>query len=244
MRYAILGDIHSNLSALTAVLDSIDRAGVDAILSVGDVVGYGPSPQECITLLRERHVAVVKGNHDAACAGELGDQTFNRYARAALTWTRAQLPREMITWLKDLPMMLQLEHCQVAHGSVHEPSEYTYVRTTGDANPALDIMTRPLAFVGHTHIPIALLRLRDLDTRTVYAPTIDLDLSESERCLVNVGSVGQPRDEDHRTGWVLFDSAAETVRIERLTYDIEREAHRIRAVGLPKALGDRLYLGV
>lgn len=244
MRYAVLGDIHSNLSALEVVLDSVRAARVDQIISVGDVVGYGASPAGCIQLLREHQAVVVKGNHDAACTGELDDHTFNQYARAAVAWTRSQLASEDLTWLRQLPMNTTLTHCQVAHGSIHDPMLFEYVRTTGDANPSLDLMTSRVAFVGHTHIPIALIRLTDVPGRTAYAPTVDIDLSEVERCLVNVGSVGQPRDEDHRTGWVLFDTEAESIRIERLEYDIEREAHRIREAGLPRVLGDRLYLGV
>jgi len=244
MRYAVLGDIHSNESALRVVLEAAQRAHVDQIISVGDVVGYGASPGTCIELLREHNAIVVKGNHDAACTGELDDHTFNRYARAAVSWTRQQLDPGHLEWLRALPMSVTLADCQVAHGSIHDPSLFEYVRTTGDANPSLDLMTAPVAFVGHTHIPIALLRLTDVKGRTAYAPTVDLDLRDVERCLVNVGSVGQPRDEDHRTGWVLFDTEAEAVRIERLEYDIEREAHRIRQAGLPRVLGDRLYLGV
>jgi predicted phosphodiesterase len=244
MRYAVLGDIHSNETALNVVLEAIERSNVDQIISVGDVVGYGASPARCIEMLRERETVVVKGNHDAACTGELDDHTFNQYARAAVAWTRTRLDRAHLTWLRELPMTVTLGHCEVAHGSIHDPSLFEYVRTTGAANPSLDLMSMPVAFVGHTHIPIALLRLRDVTGRTAYAPTIDLDLTEAERCLINVGSVGQPRDEDHRTGWVLFDTEAEFVRIERLEYDIEKEAHRIRAAGLPRVLGDRLYLGV
>jgi len=244
MRYAVLGDIHSNESALTVVLESAQRAGVDQLVSVGDVVGYGASPGRCIDMLRERDTIVVKGNHDAACTGELNDQTFNQYARAAVAWTREQLSSSHLAWLRELPMSVTLTDCEVAHGSLHDPSLFEYVRTTGDANPSLDLMTKRVAFVGHTHIPIALLRLNDVQGRTAYAPTVDLDLTEVERCLINVGSVGQPRDEDHRTGWVLYDSSAETVQIQRLEYDIDREAHRIRAAGLPRVLGDRLYLGV
>ncbi len=244
MRYAILGDIHANLGALESVLASIDAAEVDQILSVGDVVGYGAAPGACIELLREREVVVVKGNHDAACTGELDDMTFNRFAREAMAWTRGQLGREHLAWLAQLPLLITLEHLELAHGSLEAPSRFEYVRTTGDAGPSLDCLQRPIGFVGHTHVPIALLRPIEAGGRTAYASEMDVDLAESEASLVNVGSVGQPRDEDHRTGWVLFDSDQGRVTMERLEYDIEREAARIRAAGLPRVLGDRLYLGV
>ncbi len=244
MRYAVLGDIHANRCALETVLADVDRVGVDRILSVGDVVGYGAAPEVCIELLRERDVLVVKGNHDAACTGELDDLTFNRFARQAVTWTRARLDRDQLTWLRQLPLLVTLEHLELAHGSLDDPARFEYVRTTGDAGPSLDELKRPIGFVGHTHVPIALLRPTEAGGRTAYAPELDVDLAESEASLVNVGSVGQPRDEDHRTGWVLYDAAQGRVSMRRLEYDIEREAARIRDAGLPRVLGDRLYLGV
>ena len=244
MRYAILGDIHANLSALEAVLASIDRSGIDQILSVGDVVGYGAAPAACIDLLRQHEVVTVKGNHDAACTGELDDLTFNRFAREAMTWTRAQLDPGHMDWLRSLPLMVTLEHLELAHGCLDAPARFEYVRTTGDAGPSLDQLKRPIGFVGHTHVPIALLRPTEAGGRTAYAPELDVDLAESEASLVNVGSVGQPRDEDHRTGWVLYDTSEGRVSMERMEYDIEREAARIRDAGLPRVLGDRLYLGV
>ena len=244
MRYAVLGDIHANLSALDAVLASIDQVGVDQILSVGDVVGYGAAPGACIQRLREHETIVVKGNQDAACAGELDDLTFNRFAREAMTWTRAQLGPDDHAWLRSLPLMVSLEHLELAHGSLESPAEFEYVRTTGDGGPSLDSLKRPVGFVGHTHVPIALLRPLEAGGRTAYAPAMDLDLAESQATLVNVGSVGQPRDEDHRTGWVLYDASTGRVSMTRLEYDIEREAARIRAADLPRVLGDRLYLGV
>ena len=176
--------------------------------------------------------------------GELDEITFNAYAREAVRWTRKHISTDEVAWLKSLPLAVSLEHCQVAHGSIHEPAAFEYVRTTRDADPSLELMTSVVGFVGHTHIPIALLRLLDPPGRTAYSPELNVDLSEAERCLVNVGSVGQPRDEDHRTGWVLFDSDARTVKIERLEYDIDRAAASIRAADLPKVLADRLYLGV
>jgi diadenosine tetraphosphatase ApaH/serine/threonine PP2A family protein phosphatase len=244
MRYAILGDIHSNLSALTRVLEDIQDFSVDQLLSVGDVVGYGACPAQCIDLLKQEGALVVKGNHDAACVGELDERTFNQYAKEAIRWTRSHLSKEHLDWLRQLPLEMTLEHCQVAHGSIDEPAAFDYIRTTRDADPSLESMIRPVAFVGHTHMPIALMRLLEPAGATAYSPELNVDLKESDRCLVNVGSVGQPRDEDHRTGWVLFDSEAQTIALRRLEYDMETAARRIRDAGLPRMLADRLYLGV
>lgn len=246
MRYGILGDIHGNLSALETVLAALADDGVDQVVSVGDVVGYGAAPAECIEMLRECGALVVKGNHDAACIGQLDDRYFNNYAREAVRWTRGVLDRRDTDWLTELPLTLNLEHCQVSHGSLYRPEEFSYVQVASDADPSLDIMERPVCFVGHTHVPITLVRLADDSPRTGYYQLQDdaIHLADLWRSLVNVGSVGQPRDEDRRTGYALFDSDRQTVWMRRLEYDIDREAARIRAAGLPAMLADRLFLGV
>lgn len=244
MRYGILGDIHANLSALITVLDRMDAEGVEQFLSVGDVVGYGAAPEECIGLLRERETVVVKGNHDAACSGELDLRCFNPQARAAAEWTRDRLSRADRRWLKGLPMVASLEHCTVVHGTLDRPEHYDYVQRPEDADGSLEQMTQPVCFAGHTHVPVTLLRTVDDPRRTAYTREPDLDLNEVCHALVNVGSVGQPRDEDDRAAYVVFDTAESQVRLRRVPYDIAREARRIRAAGLPPILADRLFLGV
>jgi len=244
MKYGILGDIHSNLSALKAVLDRLQAEGVDRLVSVGDVVGYGAAPRECIALLREAGATVVLGNHDAACVERLDTLYFNPFALAAVEWTRGVLEREDREWLNSLPLVEHLEHCSVAHGTLHEPENYDYIQGPRDADPSLDIMPLPVCFVGHTHVPVTLLRLRDDPTRTAYTVDTEIDLDDSYRALVNVGSIGQPRDEDPRAAYAVFDAARSRVSIRRVAYDIEREASRIRAANLPNVLAERLFLGV
>jgi diadenosine tetraphosphatase ApaH/serine/threonine PP2A family protein phosphatase len=244
MRYGILGDVHANLSALRTVLDAFEREGVERVLSVGDVVGYGAAPRECIALLRERDVQVVRGNHDAAVTGQIDLLYFNAVARQAVLWTQMVLSQEELAWLTDLPYTLHTEHCSVAHGTLHKPELFDYIQSTTDGDPSLDVMTRPVCFVGHTHVPLTLLRQRDDPLRTAYTTSDELDLTESRHALVNVGSVGQPRDEDPRAAYAIFDSDLERVWIRRVSYDIEQEAQRIRRAGLPGMLADRLFLGV
>lgn len=244
MRYGILGDIHANLSALETVLACFEREEVETPISVGDVVGYGAAPRQCIELLRQIGAVVVKGNHDAACIGELDDRYFNNYARAAVQWTRGTLEPEDCAWLRALPYTASLEHCEVSHGDLARPADFNYVQSTTDADPSLDVMERRVCFVGHTHVPLALVRTSDDATRTAYAPDPELELGDIHRALVNVGSVGQPRDEEPRTCYAIYDSALRRVWIRRVDYDIDREAGRIRAAGLPEMLAERLYLGV
>ncbi len=244
MKYGILGDIHANLSALTTVLEHMDAEGIDQVVSVGDVVGYGAAPRECIAILREREVLVVKGNHDAACVRELDDRYFNNYAREAIRWTQSAIESTDYEWLASLPMTLDLEHCHVSHGTLHRPELFDYILSTTDADPSLDIMERPVCFVGHSHVPIALLRLQEDPQRTAYTLDPEVDLAETSKCLLNVGSVGQPRDENPLTGYAVYDTEERRAWIQRLPYDIELEAARIRSAGLPDVLAERLKLGV
>ena len=244
MKYGILGDIHGNLSALREALRCLDEAGVDALVSVGDVVGYGAAPAQCIEILASRGATVVKGNHDAACVGELDEIAFNPYARAAVAWTRSILGREEVEWLRALPLTATLPHCQVAHGTLHRPELFDYILSSTDADASLEVQQRPVCFVGHSHVPLTVLRLRESPQTSAYSLDSDISLDDAVRALVNVGSVGQPRDEDPRTAFATYDSAKQRVVIHRRPYDIDAEAVRIRKAGLPGVLADRLYLGV
>jgi len=244
MRYGILGDIHGNLSALDRVLERFREEDVDQIISVGDIVGYGAAPRECIQRVRDVDAAVVMGNHDAACIERLDIVYFNNYARAAVHWTRGILTEDDREWLGALPLTIHLDHCSVAHGTLHKPELFDYIQSPTDADPSLDVMPLPVCFVGHTHVPVTLLRLKEDPTRTAYTVDYEVDCNDASRMLVNVGSIGQPRDEDPRAAYAIYDSEAERVWIRRIEYDIDREAARIREAGLPDVLADRLYLGV
>jgi predicted phosphodiesterase len=244
MRYAVLGDIHSNLAALEAVLEAIRGHEIDRLLSVGDVVGYGAAPSECIQLLREHEAAVVMGNHDAAVVGDLDTIFFNQHARVAVEWTRAALSGEEMAWLTCLPPTWEDEFVTLAHGSYDRPEVFNYVQTPADADASLELLERPVCFIGHTHVPVCMLRYADDPLRTGYTHDREIDLRDAIVALVNAGSVGQPRDDDPETGYVLYDSETQVVTFRRLSYDIEREVHRIRSAGLPTVLAERLYLGV
>lgn len=244
MRYAILGDIHANLAALEAVLDALDADSVDSILQVGDVVGYGAAPREVIDVVRERDLVVVKGNHDAACVGEVDARFFNPNARAAVDFTCSLLTREDMKWLAGLPLTHATDDCLLSHGTLSRPERYDYIQNTEDADPSLDVLDRPVCFLGHTHVPVSIMRLVDSPNRTSYTVDRTIDLADSTVALVNVGSVGQPRDEDPRAAYAIFDTERQQVDLHRVEYDIEREADRILRAGLPRMLGDRLFLGI
>ena len=210
---------------------------------MGDVVGYGAAPKEVIRALRERDAIVVKGNHDAACVGELDARMFNRNARAGVRYTESQLEREELQWLRDLPLVASTAHCSMAHGTLHRPERFEYVQSIADAEPSLDMMEHPACFVGHTHVPVSIMRMVDDPHRTSFTTERTVDLSDASVAMINVGSVGQPRDDDPRAAYAIYDSDAQRVDVHRIEYDIEREADRILRAGLPKILADRLFIG-
>ncbi len=244
MRYAILGDIHANLAALEAVLEALRKEAIDAVLQVGDVVGYGAAPREVVALVREACVTVVKGNHDAACLDELDTRLFNPNARAAVDFTKAALTRDELDWLRELPYVAEAEHYTLAHGTLAKPERFDYIQSTEDADPSLDALRGCVCFLGHTHVPVSIMRLSDAPEETCYTIDREVDLGLATKALVNVGSVGQPRDEDPRACYAVWDTRTKKLALRRVAYDIEREADRIRRAGLPPILADRLFLGI
>lgn len=248
MQVAVLGDVHSNLEALTVVLEDCDQRGVQRILQVGDVVGYGPDPKPCIEILRERDALICLGNHDAAVLGRISLDLFNPFARYAVEWTREQLEEEDMAYLRALPLFQVLfeEDLTLVHGSLHEPSEFDYVRSLSSARLSMEAQQTRACFVGHTHQPCLFTLDGGLDFQ--YRPEFESEgryrLEASEQALVNVGSVGQPRDEDPRTGYLLYDTENSDCHLIRLDYPIEIVQAKIREAHLPEVLADRLTYGL
>ncbi|MAE28979.1 MAG: metallophosphoesterase family protein [Planctomycetota bacterium] len=243
MKYGILGDIHANLCALEAVLAGLADAEVEVLLAVGDVVGYGAAPAACLDLLRQYEVAVVLGNHEQAVIEGAAAWGFNHAALAAVSWTRDQLSRTDRAWLAQLPLLRIFDHALLAHASPAAEDGFPYVLNAADADGALDGLSRPVCFVGHTHVPATFMRTVQDPVRTAISHDSFIDLSDTELALVNVGSVGQPRDGDPRAAYAVYDSDRRTLRIERAVYDVEREAARITGACLPASLAERLFVG-
>lgn len=244
MRYAILGDIHANLTALETVLRALEPMGVDQILSVGDLVGYGPSPKETIERVREAGILSVRGNHDEACSGRMEPLFFSDSARRVAEWTRGELSDAEKCWLADLPLTLDLEGCSLAHATYDYPREFRRVTTLRDARATLEQIPSRVCFVGHTHVPVAILQREAGSHELTYSVSSDLDLSATHRALINPGSVGQPRDEDPRAAFGIFDVERSRYQLHRVPYDIAQEAERVRRAGIPSFLAERLELGV
>ena len=239
MRYGIFGDIHGNFDALQGALRTMEKEGVDEYVCLGDIVGYGAEPRECVDRIREMGCMCLAGNHDHAAIGKLDVDFFNLYAREAAVWTRANLPPEDRDFLANLGFVEHLPGFAVVHGSLHGPEMFNYISTIFDADLSFDALDKPLLFYGHTHIPLTF-----FDTKPMtYTMDAEIPVGDGTRTLVNVGSVGQPRDEDSRACFAIYDDTTGLVRITRVEYDVHKAAQKIIAAGLPEALAIRLEMG-
>ena len=240
MRIAVLSDIHSNLSALEAVLAAIGE--VDAVWQLGDVVGYGPEPDGVVERLEVAGAVGVKGNHDAAAVGGSEIDWFNPDARRAMEWTRAAISSVTARTLAALPQSRVIDDCTLVHGSPREPL-WEYVTSVPVARTNLAALQTRIGLHGHTHLPVAFV---EEDGRIEVVSPGDGSVLElrGRRALVNPGSVGQPRDGDPRSSFLVLDTVADTVRWQRTAYDIAGVQAQMRAAGLPAPLAARLGLGL
>jgi diadenosine tetraphosphatase ApaH/serine/threonine PP2A family protein phosphatase len=243
MRYRIISDIHGNLEALEAVL--ADGPSDLPIWCLGDIVGYGPNPNECIDLLRDLGVDCIVGNHDWAVMNKVDVQDFNPDAQLAVLWTQEQLRPENMAYLEDLPLSLVKEQVTLVHGSPREPI-WEYILYPPIARLNFAYFTTPYCFVGHTHVP-ALFRFQVHEGQRVCeaeepAGNGPQPLGEG-RLIVNPGSVGQPRDGDSRASYVLLDVDELTLEYRRVTYDIAKVQRKMEKMNLPQRNILRLSYG-
>ncbi len=249
--YAVISDIHGNLEALEAVLADVPD-GVERVYCLGDVIGYGASPNECCDLVRGNEMPLITGNHDLAVTDLSTDLAwFNPVAAAAVEWTREQLTDENASFLLSRPRMMQERGTLFVHGSVRDPDEY--IINTSSARENLNILKAEypnvsVCFFGHTHVK-AVNPSPNGSSRGTIGPDAPMDLSSGGPYLVNPGSVGQPRDGDAFASYVLAEGGPNgepggaRVAYRFVEYDIEKAQAKIRAAGLPGVLADRLALG-
>jgi predicted phosphodiesterase len=242
MRYAILADIHANLAALTAVLEDIKgKDGVDELWCLGDIVGYGPEPGECIKLLRQYNPVCVAGNHDLGAVGKLELSYFNPAAAEACQWTAEKLNPVDARYLEDLPKTVQKGDFLLAHGSPMEPV-MEYVMSTSVAEKNFSFFNSQFCLVGHTHVPMAFKQEEDSCTSIALSPGIGL-VMHGHRMIINPGAVGQPRDGDPRASYAIYDSEGHMLRLYRVSYDIRATQDKMMQAGLPISLVTRLEKG-
>ena len=239
MKYGILGDIHANLEALLAVLEEMDKAGVRKYISVGDLVGYGANPVECIKKVRALDTLVVAGNHDFAAVDKLNIDFFNTYARESAIWTRNTLSNADKEYIKSLKLIEHTDNFTVVHSTLYSPELFEYIQTSYDAHLSFEQQTTPLTFLGHSHVPVNFFKRRNVS----FNMETEVKVDESMKIMINVGSIGQPRDENPDAVCVVYDSDAMVVGISRVKYDIEKAAKKIVSAGLPEILAERLKYG-
>jgi predicted phosphodiesterase len=242
MRVAVLSDIHSNLYALEAVLADVDAQAPDQIWCLGDVVGYGPRPNECVAIVRERADLCLCGNHDLASVGGLDTADFSGDAGIAARWTQATLSVGEAEWLRSLQPLAERPGVELFHGSPRDPV-WDYVMTEQVALISILETTAPLLLVGHSHVALALGWDGDALTGGLAPAGTEVETG-GMRWLVNPGSVGQPRDGDPQAAWALIDLSAGRAAFRRVPYPIERTQAEIRERELPETLALRLAHGI
>jgi len=240
VRYAVLSDIHANLEALQAVLaDAAPRT--DATVCLGDLVGYGADPVACIEIVAEKAQAIVSGNHEHAVVGLIDLEWFNVHARAADTWSTSAASVSLGIAIRARRTRSGTSSATLVHASPDRPDEWEYLLTAQDGFDAFSAFTTRLCFVGHSHL--AGTWSLGSSGREHRVGAVDVELERGRRYLVNVGSVGQPRDRDPRAAYAIWDVEQGTVSIRRVVYDVARAREKILRGGLPRFLADRLVWG-
>lgn len=242
MRILLISDIHANLVAFDAVLEATANEW-DQIMFLGDLVGYGPEPNECVTLMQQLPHMALSGNHDWAALGRINIKTFNSNARKAMQWTQRQLSVASRDYLASLPSLRTDDHFTYAHASPRDPI-WEYVDESNVAVANFSHFDTNVCFVGHTHVPcIFAMDAAQVMTRHLPRYGEPLSLAGPERLLINPGSVGQPRDTDPRAAYALLDTELATLTQYRVPYDVAETQQRMRAHKLPQALIARLQYG-
>jgi predicted phosphodiesterase len=242
MRVAVISDIHANLHALTAVLENVERERPDAIWCLGDLVGYGPRPNECCRTVRDHADISLVGNHDLVVLGVVDVAEFNPEAGRAAAWTQEVLDDDSRGYLAALEPRATADGVELYHGSPRN-AVWEYVLDVEAIQAAFSSSEAPIVLIGHSHIPIVA-RLAEDDLRAAHAPEGTEGELEGGRLLLNPGSVGQPRDGDPRAAWLLLDLGQGRAHFRRVEYPVEQTQDEIREAGLPEALAERLAFGI
>jgi diadenosine tetraphosphatase ApaH/serine/threonine PP2A family protein phosphatase len=241
MKTAFISDVHGNIEAFSAVCESIMHAHVDRIIFLGDIVGYGANPNECIEQLQTLTPLAVAGNHDWAAAGRQTTESFNIEAADVIEWTCAQLTTENKLFLMALPLILEMDELLCVHATPFMPDMWRYVFNTLDAEFVFDTCTQRICCIAHTHRPAIFVKLED--KMVVSELPAGVNIQSSSRYLINCGSVGQPRDGDPRASYGIYDAASNRYELVRVQYDVAAAQKKIRSAGLPDIFAHRICIG-
>jgi predicted phosphodiesterase len=241
MRYGIFADVHSNLEALDAVVAAYKKESIDVYLCVGDVVGYGANPKECIEKVRSLAMVTVAGNHDWAAVNLFSAETFNPFAKTAILWTKQQLSDTDKDFLETLKLVYKNECLTLVHGTLDNPRDFDYMADGYIAEESFRRTETSVCFIGHSHIAGTF--IKEDNDRISYRLDSSFGIKPEHKYIVNVGSVGQPRDANPKAAYCIFDTEKKEVQIRRVEYDTKSARRKIIDAGLPAFLGDRLLLG-
>ncbi len=241
MTWAFFSDVHGNREALEAVIKDFERSGVTRRIFLGDAVGYGASPNECLEILGDLVEYALLGNHDIAALMDSPADEFNRVAQQAVMWTRSVLTQESREWLLSFPLTESFDDIRIVHASPANPERWDYILDPYSADFAFRHFEEAVCFFGHSHLP--LIFEKPADGPCTMCDETPLQLKDDYRYLINVGSVGQPRDGDSRACYAVYDPEERIVTYRRVTYDISTAQRKIEAAGLPAFLSQRLELG-
>ncbi|MBI4707013.1 MAG: metallophosphoesterase family protein [Candidatus Omnitrophica bacterium] len=241
MRYAIFSDVHSNLEALEAVVSACKKESIDKYFCAGDIVGYAASPNKCVEIVRQLAMITVAGNHDWAAVDLFSLDYFNPDARDSLLWTKRALTPESKVFLESLTPVYQNNELTLVHGTLNNPREFNYLQDVSSAEESFLLQDTAVCFLGHTHI--AGVFTRGSEGKISYSSQTLVKLGQGNKYIVNVGSVGQPRDLDPRPAYCVYDTQKKTIKIQRVSYDIKSARNRIIEAGLNHSLGNRLLDG-
>jgi diadenosine tetraphosphatase ApaH/serine/threonine PP2A family protein phosphatase len=232
MLIAVISDIHGNLQAFQEVLKKVEELKAETIYCLGDTVGYGPFPNECVDLVRKRCAVVLKGNHDSGLVGDTPLDDFNHYGVSAIQWSKTVVTKENCDYLHALPFTAEPNGLTLTHSSPNKPDAWSYILTMRAAQENFAAFKTALCFIGHTHVPIIIGEDGSVNKYKAGA-----------RHIINVGSVGQPRDGNPDAAFGLFDSNTGDYSLIRVHYEVQKTARAIRDVGLPEFLAQRLFQG-
>ncbi|HXA45797.1 MAG TPA: metallophosphoesterase family protein [Candidatus Angelobacter sp.] len=239
MKYAIIADIHGNIDAFQVALEDIRAQNATHIVCLGDVVGYNARPKECLQIVRDMGIPCVKGNHDEYCSSEEHLEGFNPHAADAVHWTRNQLNDEDKKWLRELKYSRMAANFTMVHATLDAPERWGYVFDKLAAAASFPYQTTQMCFFGHTHVPVAFMR----DTVVRGGTYSKFKIDPAKKYFINVGAIGQPRDNNPKAAYVIYDMDACTIELRRLDYDIAAAQAKIREAGLPERLAERLAYG-
>lgn len=243
MRYAFISDIHANLEALEAVFDDIDTQNVDQTICLGDIVGYGANPNECVDLVKNRCPVILLGNHDAAAIEMLSTQHFNVHAKLAIEWTTRTLRRDIRNFLSGLPLKSTVDEMTLVHATPYDPNMWYYITSLEEAAFNFQFFDTQICLVGHTHIPIIIVLDNQKELYVHQGSGIRLGDNEGARLLINAGSVGQPRDRDPRSCYAVYDTVTTEFFYRRISYNIEKTQQKMKKIKMPEFLVSRLADG-